>query len=372
MKQDFVYQNMMTCIGNKRKLINNIEDIITYVKDKLKKNKLNILDGFMGSTVVSRMLSFHSSKLITNDLEKYSYIMGICYLNKPNKKNRDNINKIIEEINQKIEKKELVEGIITSTYAPKDSNNIKEYERCFYTRENAMIIDTIRNYIDTVPMKYRDYIMGGLLVKSSIHTNTGGVFKGFYKDKNTGIGCWGGNGENALNRIKSTIKLDKIVWNETNKYIYKGYNEDINTLMNNNDIDDLDIIYMDPPYNQHPYGSNYFMLNTIIKNKIDTKLSKISGIPDDWNRSKYNCKTHIKTTLIDLLELCFSKTKYIILSYNSEGFITVNDLDDILSKYEYKKYEILYDVYKGCRNINKRPNKVSELLYLIYEKKNSV
>ena len=35
------------------------------------------MDGFIGSGVVSRMLSYHSNKLITNDLEKYSYIMII-------------------------------------------------------------------------------------------------------------------------------------------------------------------------------------------------------------------------------------------------------------------------------------------------------
>ena len=27
---------------------------------------------------------------------------------------------------------------------------------------------------------------------------------------------------------------------------------------------DLDLAYFDPPYNQHPYGSNYFMLNLLV------------------------------------------------------------------------------------------------------------
>ena len=33
MKQEYIYQSMMTCIGNKRKLINNIEDVIKEVKE---------------------------------------------------------------------------------------------------------------------------------------------------------------------------------------------------------------------------------------------------------------------------------------------------------------------------------------------------
>ena len=366
MKEEYILQNMMTCIGNKRKLLNYIENIIEEIKILLNKDKLVIMDAFIGSSVVSRMLSYHSSKLITNDLEKYSYIMGLCYLKTPNKKDGDKINKLIDEINQKLETNDLKYGIISKTYAPNDTNDIKEGERCFYTKDNAMRIDTIRDYINEIPKKYRDYVMGNLLVKSSIHTNTGGVFKGFYKDKINGKGCWGGSGGNALSRIKGKIILDKIIWNNDNKYIYKGYNEDINILIKKSDICDLDVIYLDPPYNQHPYGSNYFMLNTIIKNEIIDNISKISGIPDDWNRSKYNSNKDIKTTMIDLLDNCLLKSKYVILSYNDEGFIDKKGWDEILCKYKYKKYEILYDTYKASRNLAKRTNKVTELMYLLW------
>ena len=66
---------MMTCIGNKRKFLSNIESIINEIKQILKKDKLNIFDAFSGSSVVARMMSYHSDKLITNDLEYYSYII---------------------------------------------------------------------------------------------------------------------------------------------------------------------------------------------------------------------------------------------------------------------------------------------------------
>jgi len=364
-KKNYIMQPMMTCIGNKRKLINNIEDIIIDIKKIENKDKLNIMDGFVGSGVVSRMLSYHSNKLITNDLELYSYIMADCYLNIPSKINQKKINKIIDDINNKLETDELISGIITKTYAPNDTNNIQDGERCFYTKENALRIDTIRHYIDTIDIKYKNYILSSLLVQASIHNNTAGVFKGFYKNKNTGIGCWGGSGENALVRIKGLIKLDNIIWT-SNKYKYKGYNTDINELIMNKEICDLDVIYLDPPYNQHPYGSNYFMLNTIIKNDLNSNISKISGIPIDWNRSKYNCKTTIIDTMINLLDNCLNKSKYVILSYNNEGFISITEWEELLNKYKYKKYEILYDTYKGSRNLNKRNNKVTEIIYLFY------
>ena len=362
--KNFVNQNMMTCIGNKRKLLSNIESIINEIKIILKKDKLNIFDAFSGSSVVARMLSYHSNILITNDLELYSYIMCKAYLKKPSLEEQKNINKIIDDINNYIKNNDLIEGIITKNYAPKDTNNIQPNERCFYTRENAMIIDTIRNYIENkVDNKYKNYILANLLIKSSIHNNTGGVFKGFYKSKTTGVGIWGGDGENALTRIKGPIILDNLIWNNENNYKFKAFNKDTNILLE--ELNNLDIIYIDPPYNQHPYGSNYFMLNTIAKNEIGDYISNVSGIPYDWNKSNYNYKKTAVSSMIDLLKKSLNKSKFVLLSYNNEGIITLEDWNDIFKEYNVKKYEILYDAYKASRNLKKRNNKVVEIMYLI-------
>ena len=54
------------------------------------------------------------------------------------------------------------------------------------------------------------------------------------------------------------------------------HNDDTNEVIKK--LNDLDLIYLDPPYNQHPYGSNYFMLNTIAKNQLGDFISSVSGI----------------------------------------------------------------------------------------------
>ena len=59
---------------------------------------------------------------------------------------------------------------------------------------------------------------------------------------------------------------------------------------------------MDPPYNQHPYASNYFMLNVILNNKIDGKMSKVSGILDNLNRSAYNKRQEVKDAIDNLVK----------------------------------------------------------------------
>ena len=50
----------------------------------------------------------------------------------------------------------------------------------------------------------------------------------------------------------------------------------------------LDLLYLDPLYNQHPYGFNYFMLNLLCDYRRPERISRVSGIPRDWNRSPYN------------------------------------------------------------------------------------
>lgn len=353
---------MLTCIGNKRKLLNNIITVIDDIKNILGKDKLNILDGFAGSSVVSRELSYVSNTLYSNDIELYSYLMNYCFLIVPTEEQQNRIHCHIKIMNEIAENGPYTDGIISKLYAPNDTNNIKEGERCFYTRENALIIDTLRDYIDKkIEIDIIHYCLVPLLNKASIHSNTAGVFKGFYKKDN--IGCFGGSGKNALSRITGRIKLDVPIWNKSN-YIAKVSNKDINKLIYELP-NDIDVMYFDPPYNQHPYGSNYFILNVITTNKEPQNISKVSGIPTNWIKSNYNSRPKAIESMKELISIGLTKSKYILISYNNEGIITKNDWETILKPYNVKIYEFLYDTYKGCRNLNNRNIKVLEIMYLI-------
>jgi adenine-specific DNA-methyltransferase len=356
----FVSQTMLTCIGNKRKLVTSIRGIMEEVRGLLSKEKLNIVDGFAGSSVVSRELSFMADHLYTNDLELYSYLMAYCYLVHPTEEQVSRIQSHIQRMNELAEKGPFLEGIVCKLYAPKDTTDIKEGERCFYTRENALILDTLRAYITTIEEDIQTYCLVPLLNKASIHTNTAGVFKGFYK--NGKVGCFGGKGKYALSRILKPIRLDMPVWNPMPYHPHVS-NKDINVLVE--ELPHVDIMYLDPPYNQHPYGSNYFMLNVIATNREPLSISAVSGIPTDWNKSKYNKHASAVEAMKHLLEKGLAKATYVLLSYNNEGIITEKDWETLLRPYEVKKYEIRYDAYKGSRNLKDRSDKVIEIMYLL-------
>lgn len=366
---DFVYQTMLTCIGNKRKLVKNIKQIVSELGQQIGKPKLNIVDGFSGSSVVSREISDICDTLYVNDMEKYAYLMAKCFLVKPTSIQQNRIKEHIDIMNHIADEKSLlIEGIITRHYAPKNTFDVKKDERCFYTHENALIIDTLRRYIETdVEPELQDYCLVPLLTKASIHVNTAGVFKGFYKGHN-GIGKFGGEGENALSRIMKEIRLELPLWNQQNNYTCYCSNADINEFIQQIP-NDIDIIYLDPPYNQHPYGSNYFMLNVIIENTEPKDISKVSGIPKNWNKSDYNKREQAITSMNALLRQATQKSRYVLLSYNDEGIINAEDWNKIFEKYNVTQKKILYDTFKGCRNLKKRNDKVFEIIYIIESKK---
>ena len=48
-EESFVFQTMLTCIGNKRKLVKHINEIVHDVRLRLNKQKLNIVEEFKAS-----------------------------------------------------------------------------------------------------------------------------------------------------------------------------------------------------------------------------------------------------------------------------------------------------------------------------------
>lgn len=358
--KEYLSKQILTYMGNKRSLLNEIEKEIISIREKLGR-KLITFDVFSGSGIVSRMMKGHSSLVISNDLEKYSYIINSAYLSNKSDIDFKEFEYYLKKINKIISKESFIKGIISAEYSPANDKNIKSGERVFYTNRNANIIDTIRNTINDFPEKIKNLFLAQLLIESSIHVNTAGVFKGFYKDTETGLGKFGGNGENALLRIKGDITFDFPILSNFESD-FDVYQEDSNDLVKK--IKNIDVAYIDPPYNQHPYGSNYFMLNIIADNKMPEEISPVSGIPKQWNRSNYNKKKEIYSTFEDLIKNLDAKN--IIVSYNSEGFLSLEDIMNILSEYgEVKVNEIKYNTYRGGRNLREREIHVQEYIFVL-------
>ena len=379
----YLTEQLITYIGNKRSLLPFIKQGVEIVQKELNKEFLHCFDVFSGSGIVSRFLKSYASSITTNDLETYAKIISSCYLSNKSSINFDELEKIHSELvkstTNEISTYELnntCPGFVSELYAPKDEDNVQFGERCFYTPYNAKYIDIIRQKIaDEVPAELQKFFIAPLLSEVSVHANTAGIFKGFYKNSRTGKGQFGGNGKNALERIKGKIELPLPIFSnfECPSYIFQ---EDANTLIldemlyNHLPEKEFDLAYIDPPYNQHPYGSNYFMLNLIANYQRPDceKISRVSGIPKDWNRSSFNRKRDAAESFTNLVSSL--RAKYLMVSFNSEGYISKNEMINILEKVgTVTVLDISYNAFKGSRNLKNRDIYVSEYLFIVKKHK---
>lgn len=355
----FLKEQILTYLGNKRALLHFIGQGVERVRKRLGRETISCVDLFAGSGIVARYLKRFSSVLYVNDLEPYSTCMSECYLANKSQVDMETLQETLCVLKREIHR-QWAPGWIAEMYAPQDDEHIRQGERVFYTRRNAIYIDTARRLIDQLPEKMQHFLLAPLLYSASVHNNTAGVFKGFYKNR-AGIGQFGGEGKNSLPRILGEIEQALPVFSsfECEVHVLQQESRDAARSLPN-----VDFCYMDPPYNEHPYGSNYFMLNLILENRRPASVSPVSGIPESWNRSAYNKPQQAREHFFSVIRDC--PAKFILISYNSEGFIQYGEFADFLrSLGRVSSLETDYNTFRGCRNLRNRPFSVKEYLFLL-------
>ena len=349
--EEYVFSQLIPYIGNKRKLLDLIHQAIklTNIEDG------TFVDLFSGSTVVSRFAKKLGFRVLSNDWEPYSeqIAMGTVVLNEiPKFENFGGSKEVFEILNNAIP----VEDYVTKHLCPTDDQNLNhEKDRLFFMRKNGMKIDAMRELIskwieeEKITEMEFSYLMASFMYSASYVSNTSGLFKGFHRG-------WGGSNGTAQYRICSDIILrPPLLFNNEKENI--STREDAGILVKKlpGILGDIpDIIYLDPPYNQHPYGSNYHVLNSITlwdKPKFPEKITRgtKSAIRLDWRterKSAYNSRLKAVQEFKKLIENISSK--FILTSYSTEGNIPLEEMMKILGakgslnvvKREYVRYRV--------------------------------
>jgi len=349
--EEYVFSQLIPYIGNKRKLLDIIHQAIKLTNIE----NGTFVDLFSGSTVVSRFAKKLGFRVLSNDWEPYSeqIAIGTVVLNEiPKFENFGGVERVFDLLNNVVP----IEDYITKHLCPTDDEKLDhEKDRLFFMRKNGMKIDAMRELISRWVEEHKisqnefSYLMASLLYSVSYVSNTSGVFKGFHRG-------WGGSNGTAQYRICSDISLKPpILFNNDQDNI--SIREDAGVLVNR--LTEIlgkipDIIYLDPPYNQHPYGSNYHVLNSITlwdKPDFPEKITRgtKSAIRLDWRterKSAYNSRPKAVQEFQELIDNISSK--FILTSYSTEGNIPLNEMMKILGskgtlrvvKREYVRYRV--------------------------------
>lgn len=334
----------MNYIGSKHSILDFIEESIT---DVVEDKKYTFCDIFAGTGVVGRRFKMIGYNVIANDNQYYSYVINKHYLENNSELKFDKlggIDKVFIELN----KLDNYKGFTYYNYTEEGTKD-NEFIRNYFTVKNAIKVDSIRNKIEKwfkdnlIKDNEYYYLITCLLEAADKVANTASVYEAFLK------------------KIKRKAQEDLEL-----KQLPILINKDTNNIVYKEDCIDLikkikgDILYMDPPYNTRKYSTNYHLLETIAYGDMPEIKGK-AGCRCDGNKSQFNSKRNALNALEEIIKN--AKFKYIFLSYNDEGIMSLEDIKQVMEKYgEYRRYEKNHKRYKA--NKDKEISKKTTIEYL--------
>lgn len=330
----------MNYIGSKFSLIDFLKDSIA---ETLKENnetrkpcEMIFADLFAGTGVVSGSFKSLGYSIIANDIQYYSYVISKHMIENNGNLDRTRCALLIDELNNIDEQ----EGFIYKNYSYEGTEG-QEFRRMYFTAENAKKCDGIRNTLEC--WKNSEYInsneyyflLGSLLNSIDKYANTASVYGAYLK------------------KIKKSAQKTMVL---APLPIMKGeveckvYNEDISELITKVDGD---ILYLDPPYNARQYCANYHMLETIARND-NPQIKGKTGLRDYKKQKSVFClKGKAEKAFEQLIK--DAQFKYIFLSYNNEGLMSLDAIKNMMSK--YGSYSLFTKEYRRFKADNARSNK---------------
>lgn len=317
----------MRFLGNKSSLFNEIEN---FIMDNIsKQGNMVFFDAFCGTGAVSDGFK-QKFDIIINDNLKWATVYSAgrilgsqCTFENLGVNPFDYFEKHTIQI----------PGFMYKNYSPSIT------KRMYFTPDNAAKIDFYRKKIETWHIKKRItnneylYLLACLIESVSKISNTAGVYGAFLK-------TWD-------NRALKPIEFIPVDNTDTYCKSLKVYNEKIENIIS--DVD-CDILYLDPPYTQNQYGTQYHLLETLILND-QPPVSKVTGsrpvtpMRSDWSKEY---KAHI---LLDYV-LAHTKAKYVVMSYNNKGVMSREYITASMKRYgvEFMCKKIGYKKYKNWKS----------------------
>ena len=301
-------------------------------------SQMTFCDIFAGTGIVGRTFKTSVKQVIANDIEYYSYVLNKNYIeNHLELSRKENLLKELNSI-------PLIDnGFIYKNYCLGGNG-----ERQYFSDENGKKIDTMRTKIEEwkseekISSNEYYFLLASLLECADKVANTASVYGAYLK------------------KLKKSAQKELVLESaeyELNCNEHKVFNKDANVLIK--EIEG-DILYLDPPYNARQYGANYHLLNTIAEYKPFEPKGK-TGLRD-YTKSKYCSAVTVKEEFEELVKN--AQFKYIFLSYNNEGLMSVEDVKTIMAK--YGRYDLAQTEYQRFKADSNRSNKADSTVEYVH------
>ena len=334
----------MNYIGSKYSLLDFLHETIAEVSGYKDGDNYIFADLFAGTGVVGSYYKTLGCSVISNDIQYYSYSIIKHYIENTSENIRMDLFDYFNALPG-------VEGFVYNNYCLGSGS-----QRIYFTDENGKKCDAIRielerMYTENEIDSHTYYFYLGSLINSiDKYANTASVYGAFLK--------------HIKKSAQKTFVLEplKIIDGVEGKV----FNENINDVVKHISGD---VLYLDPPYNARQYCSNYHVLETIARYD-NPALNGMTGLRDAGSqKSEFCSKRTVEKAFDDLI--ANAKFKYIFLSYNNEGLMSLDTIKSIMSKYgEYSVYTKNYRRFKADKDENRNiaANETIEYLHCLVKK----
>lgn len=335
----------MRYLGNKESILTEISDLLE--SQGLLKDGFTFFDAFCGSGSVADYFKSYYDIIINDNLTwSVKYAKGrvcapTCTFDKLGFDPFEYLNA----------NENTVQGFMYRNYAPTES------ARMYFTPENAGRIDYFRKQIEDwknenlLSEEEYCYLIACLIESVSDVSNTAGVYGAFLKKWDS--------------RATKRIVFSKVDFRPARYKSIRTYNAKIEDII---EEVECDILYLDPPYTQNQYGTQYHLLETLVLDD-NPSISKVTGsrstapMRSDWS------KEYKANILFDRI-LAKTKAKYIVLSYNNDGFMSKEYVEAAMKRYgkpeTFVCKKIAYKKYQNWKSQNE--NKHFEYLFFVEKK----
>lgn len=351
----------MRYIGNKENILDKIYSI-------LRENGVegdSFFDFFSGTTSAARYYKKMGYRVFSSDFLYLSFCLQKAYIENnraplfgrllptlPSVRCASFFASPLEQVVAYLNTVSPVEGFIYKNYTPEGTAEL-DRPRMYFSSENGKVIDAIRIQIEKWKIEElitdsEYYILLACLIETvSFYANVAGVYAAFQKK-------WDPRAIKPL-----TLRPIEIINNDRDNEVYNANSLDLVPGI------DVDILYVDPPYNGRQYLPNYHLLETIAKYDSPS-IHGVTGMRDYESKKSSFCNAKTALQGIDYIASS-AKFKNLVLSYNSEGIMNKADIMSTLSKYgTVKLEEFEYLRFKSNNNgLAKTQKHIFEQVYIL-------
>jgi adenine-specific DNA-methyltransferase len=274
----------------------------------------SVLDLFSGTSRVGHALKRAGYRVTANDHNAYAHTLARCYVGA----DRERVLSDVEKVLADLRRVRPSPGFFTETYCEKSR---------FFHPKNGARIDAMREAIARMDLRedVEAVVLVSLMEAADRVDSTCGLQMAYLKK-------WAPRAHNDLElRVPDILNGEgRALGMDALDAVQQG---------------SWDLVYMDPPYNQHKYLSNYHVWETLVRwDRPEVYGRAMKRVDCREYHSPFNSKGRIAQAMRDLVSSI--EAPYLLVSFNSEGYLSYEELMEILGErgevtsatHEYKRY----------------------------------